>query len=1076
MKKLGIAGLSLSALTLVAALGASPVKRVNAAAETNIEEGIYITQIDGWTSGNRHSGINFTLNQTSVTVTDNSYLVLDYANYSNCKNIISFYLNGFDTSANRLDPKTATPIPEIRLFKGENYVTSYFVSTGTADVSLMNNKNSDYDKIAVRLADFPCARSGSTVSLNSLFFCTRLNSCDADRTLSDINAVVKGIYLVENSQTSETLSLAGATKVYTPAANNFVSVSGNNDSTEKYIAWEGKYAVPATYTLSGDEGGTLQITDKVYVGADVAINILPTNEGYVLDTLTVNGVDVTSQVSNKKYVVENVPASGIVAVATFKHGEPCTYSLTTDGNGSLTMKESPIYAGETGHLVIEANRYYTLDSLTVNGVDVTSEVVDGEYEISSMTQTGLTANATFKRVANVVAEHGKVEFNNFVDGEDVVLKAIPDASYEVKNLKVNGQQVALNKYNQCLVKNAVAPLSIEANFVKATEYDIDEASLHSIHNHMLCNNYATFDAVNFRITTLMEHTDNRYVGITTNDIDRTVSNSQNLVFQISNMDSESRIVYIEIDGKAAESSEYYLIDRLGNFITKTGIGASLGKYEYFSNETWTSTGDKEGFSGYVIFPLSRYGAIEEIHNISFRVATTATARPRFNIGSIYVDTSLNAKAGWMDEPKEENLIWKPSNDNWTTYVTPAKGEEDQPTNYTELYGEAKFMEKDEMIYGLKTLDGSESPNYDTFHLTLPQNTIGEDGYVDLAANGIKGIIFDVENHNQEQVQFAFRVAGASASNLSKAEEHPLWTTSSSTTGHYGSFIYESGIVQFRGSKYLPYNENGDFKGSLYIPLDKNGFTKISTDSEGFPNKIQPVMRILFAEPKDCYNGYKVKLSNFRLVTDDSPYIPFQVTLAEMNSTINASVGDMVVTNSANNHLLPGTELKFTVTPTAGYEIDKVTYSANGEEHELTSNEQGVYSLVINSDVVIFTSEKVKSYSITYELDGGTNDENNPTSFEYGGIAPDLNDPTKEGFTFIGWVDQEGNEITEIDTYKAGDLVLTAKWEDKNSGKTGGFFKKLFGCGGSIVGASIIVSITSLAGAALLVSKKRKEQK
>ena len=66
-----------------------------------------------------------------------------------------------------------------------------------------------------------------------------------------------------------------------------------------------------------------------------------------------------------------------------------------------------------------------------------------------------------------------------------------------------------------------------------------------------------------------------------------------------------------------------------------------------------------------------------------------------------------------------------------------------------------------------------------------------------------------------------------------------------------------------------------------------------------------------------------------------------------------------------------------------------------------------------------------TYSITYELDGGTNAANNPSTYtiesEY-----TLSAPTKTGYTFEGWY-KEDTKITSIPRGSTGDMKLFAKW-------------------------------------------------
>ncbi|MFW5780596.1 MAG: InlB B-repeat-containing protein, partial [Bacillota bacterium] len=73
---------------------------------------------------------------------------------------------------------------------------------------------------------------------------------------------------------------------------------------------------------------------------------------------------------------------------------------------------------------------------------------------------------------------------------------------------------------------------------------------------------------------------------------------------------------------------------------------------------------------------------------------------------------------------------------------------------------------------------------------------------------------------------------------------------------------------------------------------------------------------------------------------------------------------------------------------------------------------------------------LKSYDITYDMDGGENHQDNPIVYN---INTDfsLNDPTRNGYDFDGWYDNssfEGEPITDVEQGSFGDMTLFAKWQ------------------------------------------------
>lgn len=71
-----------------------------------------------------------------------------------------------------------------------------------------------------------------------------------------------------------------------------------------------------------------------------------------------------------------------------------------------------------------------------------------------------------------------------------------------------------------------------------------------------------------------------------------------------------------------------------------------------------------------------------------------------------------------------------------------------------------------------------------------------------------------------------------------------------------------------------------------------------------------------------------------------------------------------------------------------------------------------------------------TFEINYVLDGGTNSENNPNEYVPEKLPLLLENPTKSGYKFVGWYDNEnftGESITEISAGTMGDVTLYAKW-------------------------------------------------
>ena len=114
----------------------------------------------------------------------------------------------------------------------------------------------------------------------------------------------------------------------------------------------------------------------------------------------------------------------------------------------------------------------------------------------------------------------------------------------------------------------------------------------------------------------------------------------------------------------------------------------------------------------------------------------------------------------------------------------------------------------------------------------------------------------------------------------------------------------------------------------------------------------------------------------------------------------------------------------------GYKVSKVF--VNGAE--ITPSANGDYFFTMPAEAVELTAVFTPvEYTITYELNDGVNDTANPASYTINSETITLAAPTKEGFNFLGWYDDEffkNDVITEIAQGSTGDITLYAKWQEQ----------------------------------------------
>ncbi|MBO4697961.1 MAG: leucine-rich repeat protein, partial [Lachnospiraceae bacterium] len=109
----------------------------------------------------------------------------------------------------------------------------------------------------------------------------------------------------------------------------------------------------------------------------------------------------------------------------------------------------------------------------------------------------------------------------------------------------------------------------------------------------------------------------------------------------------------------------------------------------------------------------------------------------------------------------------------------------------------------------------------------------------------------------------------------------------------------------------------------------------------------------------------------------------------------------------------------------GNPVSFPTFSRNGYSFESWDSTDGCDAVA--QDLTITANWTVNTYSVTYDLNGGTMSESNPASYT---IEDDveLAEPTQqELYRFLGWYSQNGERIDNLNgRYES--LTLTARWE------------------------------------------------
>ena len=198
--------------------------------------------------------------------------------------------------------------------------------------------------------------------------------------------------------------------------------------------------------------GTLEVNGQADVaevdyGGNAVVTVTPYT-GYLLEKLICNGDDVTSEVNNGEYHINNVEANYALE-ASFREA-PVTLTIRMGDGGAMGAKVEK-YNQFTCAIVPEEG--WQLNSVVFNGNDVTSQVSNGTYTTPSLTSNA-TLSISFEHPVSIASPHATASrMKAYVsgDGQLHIMDAIPGEPITVvtadgKNmtrLTANGSQLTL---------------------------------------------------------------------------------------------------------------------------------------------------------------------------------------------------------------------------------------------------------------------------------------------------------------------------------------------------------------------------------------------------------------------------------------------------------------------------------------------------------------------------------------------------------------------------------------------------------------------------------------------------------
>ncbi len=211
-----------------------------------------------------------------------------------------------------------------------------------------------------------------------------------------------------------------------------------------------------------------------------------------------------------------------------------------------------------------------------------------------------------------------------------------------------------------------------------------------------------------------------------------------------------------------------------------------------------------------------------------------------------------------------------------------------------------------------------------------------------------------------------------------------------------------------------------------VSYNLNGGTNSTANPSSYTKESK---KIKLNDPvKTCYTflGWQYK---GKYVSEIDPNWIDNIELNAIWETTNYSInyvlsGGENAINNPSTYTIETETIKLEEPSRTGYTFDG-WYGDSDFRKKVSEIDKGSYG-----DIYLYAKWTPVVYSIAYELNGGINAVNNPSTYTIESEYV-LSAPTKTGYTFLGWFDESGKQITSINAGTIGELRLGARWNEGN---------------------------------------------
>ena len=559
---------------------------------------------------------------------------------------------------------TSIYLPPTLLTIGENAFTNckYLseIDIPSSVTTIGNYAFSDMTKIK----SFTIPSSVTTIGFNILYGCSSLQTVYSrikDPDLIDVhwsafNNIPSNAILYVPYGTKSKYSKLSCWKDYFKeikewnVKESFILSVSNKGLGERGIAYYNEWEIRWTERrFSVDEGNSVTIT------------FVPVN-GFDIESVTVNNVDVTSSVKDYQYTINNVSANTAVEVSFVKKST-FLLSVKSTGNGSVSYDGNTIRSntstftvneGASATISFNPDNGYRVKSVKLNNTDVTSSVLSNEYTISSITGNTnvevefepITYTLSIKTTGN-----GSVSYNSTAirgntisftvnDGTSATITFTPDNGYRIASLYVNNINVTSgisnNKYTiSNISKNTTVEVTFEAIPVTTYSLSIKSTGGGSVsYNGTTIRSKTSSFIVNEGTSVSITLTpDNGY------RIKSVKENDTNVTSYVSNgtytINSITRNTNVEVEFEAIPPTTYTLS------VKSTGNGSASYDGNTIRSKTSTFTVN-EGASATISFTPDTGYRVKSV-KVNSADVTSSVSNNQYIINNITTNTTLEVE-------------------------------------------------------------------------------------------------------------------------------------------------------------------------------------------------------------------------------------------------------------------------------------------------------------------------------------------------------------------------------------------------------------------------------------------------